>query len=104
MRPIYTEWYIQVARESWQDWRMLREQKITFGQLRQSGFSRLDVFCGDYRCRHSVAIDIHCWPGSLRLADLQSLFVCTVCGHRGADVRPDLEQSHMVSDAPVHGV
>lgn len=74
----------------------------TFGQLRQSGSIRLHVFCGDYRCRRSVAIDTECWPDSLRLSDLESLFVCAVCGHCGADVRPDLEKARMVSDAPVH--
>jgi len=26
---------------------------------------------------------------SIRLSDLEDKFVCTVCGQRGADVRPD---------------
>jgi hypothetical protein len=69
--------------------RMLLEQTITLGQMRQSGARRLHVFCGDYKCSHSVEIDADCWPASLRLSDLEALFVCLVCGHRGADVRPD---------------
>jgi hypothetical protein len=69
--------------------RMLLEQTITLGQMRQSGSRRLHVFCGDYKCSHSVEIDADCWPASLRLSDLEALFVCSVCGHRGANVRPD---------------
>jgi hypothetical protein len=68
---------------------MLLEQTITLGQMRQSGARRLYVFCGDYKCSHSVVMDADCWPESLRLSDLEALFVCSVCGHRGADVRPD---------------
>jgi len=70
---------------------MLVEQTITLGQMRQSGAGRLHVFCGDYKCSHSVVIDADCWPESLRLSDLEALFVCSVCGHRGADVRPDYQ-------------
>ncbi len=69
--------------------RMRLEQTITLGQMRQSGPRRLHVFCGDYKCSHSVVMDADCWPESLRLSDLETLFVCSACGHRGADVRPD---------------
>jgi hypothetical protein len=67
------------------------KQEITLGQMRQSGPRRLRVFCGDHKCGHSVVIDADCWPESLRLSDLQHLFVCPVCGHRGAEVRPNAE-------------
>ena len=69
--------------------RMLLEQTITLGQMRRSGTRRLHVLCGDHKCAHSVVIDADCWPESLRLSDLEALFVCSACGHRGADVRPD---------------
>lgn len=71
--------------------RMRLEQTITLGQMRQSGAPRLHVFCGDYKCSHSVVIDADCWPESLQLSDLEALFVCSVCSHRGADVRPDYQ-------------
>jgi len=29
------------------------------------------------------------WSGETRLSGLEDRFVCTVCGQRGADVRPD---------------
>jgi hypothetical protein len=74
------------------NWRMLRHQ-ITLGQLRESGSGRLHVFCGGDNCSHSIVIDADCWPGNLRLSDVKELFVCSVCGHRGADVRPDDQEA-----------
>jgi hypothetical protein len=29
------------------------------------------------------------WPDDLRLSDVEERFTCSVCGKRGADVRPD---------------
>jgi len=43
--------------------------------MRRSGSRRLHVFCGDYTCDHSVVLDTGCWPASLRLSDLESLYV-----------------------------
>jgi hypothetical protein len=71
------------------NWRMLADKKITLGQMRQSGADRLHVLCGSPDCSHSVVMDADCWPGSLRLSDLEALFVCRACGHRGADLRPE---------------
>jgi hypothetical protein len=47
------------------------------------------IYCADYRCRHSIAISGDQWADEVRLSDLQAGFVCSVCGKRGADVRPD---------------
>ena len=33
------------------------------------------------------------WAENVRLSDIESQFVCTACGKRGADVRPDFAQS-----------
>jgi hypothetical protein len=72
---------------------MLRDQKITLGQMRRSGPGRLHVLCGDDKCSHSIVIDADCWPGSLRLSDVMELFVCRVCGHRGADLKLDDQEA-----------
>lgn len=80
--------------------RMLLEQNTTLGQMRQSGARRLHVFCGDSKCSHSVVMDADCWPESLRLSDLEALFVCRVCGHRGADLRPDYQEAEPRLAAP----
>jgi hypothetical protein len=29
------------------------------------------------------------WPGDVGLSDIEPRFICTACGKRGADVRPD---------------
>jgi hypothetical protein len=70
---------------------MPRQQKITFGEMRASGASRVIVRCGDYKCGHSVTIYPALWPDTVRLSDLEERFVCTVCGRRGA-VRPCLSR------------
>ena len=78
---------------------MTRQQKITFGEMRASGASRIIVHCGDYKCGHSVTMYPALWDVSLRLSDLEQRFVCTVCGHQGADVRPLFEPAPMGTDA-----
>ena len=58
-------------------------------EMRASGVRGLLVYCSDYRCSHSIAISGDPWPDDVRLSDLEPRFVCSVCGKRGADVRPD---------------
>ena len=66
-----------------------REEKITLGEMRESGVRGLLVYCADYHCSHSMAMSADQWPDSVRLSDIERLFVCQACGKRGADVRPD---------------
>ena len=73
---------------------MPRDRKIIIGEMRESGSARLIVYCGDYRCAHSITMDPDLWPGNLRPSDLEDLFVCAVCGHRGADGQPLFEQAN----------
>jgi hypothetical protein len=68
-------------------------QKITFGEMRSSGPTRVIVYCRDHRCAHSVVIDAEQWADDMRQSDLEPpRFVCKVCGHRGGDVRPLFEE------------
>ena len=64
---------------------MQRQQKITLGEMRQSGPRRVLVYCGDYKCSHSVVIVAGRWGDDARLSDLEPQFTCKLCGHRGAD-------------------
>jgi hypothetical protein len=66
-----------------------RPQKITFGEMREMGVRGVLIFCADYRCSHSIALMADQWADDLRLSDIEPQFVCSACGHRGADVRPD---------------
>ena len=81
----------------------MREQKITLGEMRESGPTRLLIYCQDYRCTHSVTIDASQWPDDVRLSDLEPKFTCKACGHRGADVRPLFAVDKPASGYPAHG-
>jgi len=63
-------------------------QKITFAKMRSSGVRGLLVYCADYHCS---PISGDRWPDDVRLSDLEPKFVCTACGKRGTDVRPDFD-------------
>jgi hypothetical protein len=65
-----------------------RQQKITLGEMRSTGLRKLLIYCGDYKCSHSVTINADRWSDDVRLSDLEPVFTCQACGHRGADVRP----------------
>jgi hypothetical protein len=70
-----------------------RQQKITLGEMRASGVRGLLVYCSDYKCSHSTAISADKWQDSVRLFDIEPLFTCHACGHKGADVRPCFDQT-----------
>ena len=57
--------------------------------MRESGVRGLLLYCADYRCSHSLAISGDQCADEMRLSDIEAGFVCTACGKRGADVRPD---------------
>jgi len=65
---------------------MQREQKITLGDWSSGSPRRLLVYCGDYKCAHSVIIGAARWPDHVRLSDLEPKFTCRACGHFGAAV------------------
>jgi hypothetical protein len=64
-----------------------RPQKITFGEMRSSGVRGILIYCADFHCSHSIAINADKWPDHVRLSVLEPRFVCKPCGKRGADVR-----------------
>jgi hypothetical protein len=63
--------------------------KITFAEMRDMGVRGILVYCADYRCSHSIAISGDRWPDEVRLSDVEARFICSACGKRGAEVRPD---------------
>jgi len=73
----------------------MREQKITLGEMRESGVRGLLIYCSDYRCSHHIKVSGDRWPAEVRLSDLEPLFVCKACGIKGADVRPDFPPARM---------
>jgi hypothetical protein len=47
----------------------VRQQKITFGEMRKSGVHGVLIYCADYKCSHSTAISADRWPGDVRLSE-----------------------------------
>jgi hypothetical protein len=68
---------------------LTRPQKITFGEMRDSGVRGLLIYGADHHCSHSITISGEQWSDQVRLSDLESRFICQACGKKGADVRPD---------------
>jgi hypothetical protein len=51
---------------------MQRPQKITFGEMRESGVRGILIYCADYHCSHSIAISGDDWPDHVRLSDMRA--------------------------------
>jgi hypothetical protein len=68
-----------------------RQQKITFAEMRAAGVRQVLIYCLDHRCSHYHVVpdDADRWPDELRISAIEERFVCTACGKRGADIRPD---------------
>ena len=70
-------------------------RKSLSGKCGNRGPTRLIVYCGDYKCAHSVIIDAGRWGDDMRISELEPKFTCRACGHRGADIRPLFEPARM---------
>jgi hypothetical protein len=57
--------------------------------MRRLGRRVIMVYCGDDRCHHQAELNADCWADDVAFGDLQSRMLCSACGHKGADVRPD---------------
>jgi hypothetical protein len=69
--------------------------QITFGKLRNSGVRGILIYCADFHCSHSIAMNVDRRPDDLRLSDIEPRFICQACGKRGADVRPKFSSAEM---------
>ena len=54
---------------------MAGPQKITFGDMRDSGVL---IYCSDYRCSHWIEMAADQWPDDVRLSDVEPRFVCSL--------------------------
>jgi len=75
----------------------LFSQKLTFGELHETGVSEVLVHCTDYKCAHHVTMMTEYWPDRLRFSDIEANFVCQVSGRGGADIRPKFPDAPMGS-------
>ena len=49
-------------------------QKITFGEMRESGVHDVVIHCRDHRCSHHVGISADRWADDVRLSDIEPNF------------------------------
>jgi hypothetical protein len=54
--------------------------------MRDMGVHGVFVYCADYRCGHSVAINADCWADELRLSDIELRFDASAHGHSSQSV------------------
>jgi len=64
-------------------------EPVTLGHIRGLGCRDLLVYCNSIACDHSVAMNADHMPDETPIQPLGTRMVCSRCGHRGADVRPD---------------
>jgi hypothetical protein len=62
---------------------------VTLGHMRSQGCRDLLVYCNSDRCNHSTIMNVGHLPDSTPIKSLGDGFVCTQCGHIGADVVPN---------------
>jgi hypothetical protein len=54
--------------------------------------SMLALYCHGRQCWHQVVLDVSAYPGDVLVQSFQGRVVCSRCGSRNADVRPDWRQ------------
>jgi hypothetical protein len=50
-------------------------QKITFGEMRESGTRDVLIYLRDHRCTHHVETNADGWPDDVRLSDIEPSFL-----------------------------
>ena len=68
---------------------VLHDKPVRLANMRTHGRKHVFVNCGNPDCYHNAELDVSRLPDDATFNDLQPRMLCTVCGHRGADVRPD---------------
>jgi len=71
LRPIGAAHGVAVLGVRGHERMLTTSQKITVGEMREMGVRGLFVYCSDYKCSHSVALNADRWPNDVRLSDLQ---------------------------------
>jgi len=62
---------------------------VIVGHIRGHGCRDLLVYCSVIGCNHHAVMSGDRFEDSTPIRPLGARMVCSSCGHRGADVRPD---------------
>jgi hypothetical protein len=74
---------------------MTYPQKITFGELRESGVRDVLIYCRDHRCSHHVETNADGWPDGVRLSDIEPSFTAHAAAGGARTVRPKFLHAKM---------
>jgi hypothetical protein len=66
-----------------------RFEPVTLGHIRGHGCRDILIYCGSIHCCHSATMNADDLSDDIVIRALGAKMICTNCGHRGADVRPD---------------
>ena len=64
-------------------------EPVTLGNMRAQGCRDLLVYCDSGRCNHSTIMNVGHLPDETPIKSLGDGFVCSKCGHLGADAVPN---------------
>ena len=67
---------------------LLHDKPVPLSNMRTLGRTHIVVCCSNPDCRRNAEIDASSFPDDATFSNLQPRMLCTVCGHRGADVSP----------------
>jgi hypothetical protein len=70
-----------------------RHKPVTLGSMRAGGLRSVLAYCGNPGCGHGGSVNVDAWADDVVLGDLQRRMRCQVCGHLGADVRPNFSDA-----------
>ena len=71
-----------------------RYEPMTLGNMRQNGVRTLAIYCGAMNCHHQGIVDVEQYADNIPVPSFRSRMRCTVCGHRGADARPNWSEQN----------
>jgi hypothetical protein len=72
-------------------------------EARANGVTRLALYCHGRQCWHQAVLDVSSYPGDLPVASFRGRVVCSRCGSRDVDVRPDWTQRGWLAPAAPSG-
>jgi hypothetical protein len=66
-----------------------RYEPMTLGNMRRNGVRTLAIYCGAMDCHHQVILQVERYTDDVPVLVFGPRMRCTVCGHLGADARPN---------------
>ena len=67
-------------------------EPMDLANMRQNGVTQLALYCHGRECWHQAVLDVSSYPGDLLVQSFRRRVVCSRCGSRDVDVRPDWRQ------------